>query len=309
MSPPPRLENSRKRLFEDSATVTAESPGKVASLDRWIRIRRLETMNMCGDQNACAPLTSVADGTGDVRGSTRRKLILLLTRDALLIECLVFMISFTLPAAAHGMARPGQGPAADRGKSERAIPDHGERKAFLLARRHRLVDDGDLAGGSGCLPGEACNAAIQRHSVSLRPVGKGLRRTTSFSDDDSLAPDEEYGATSIPSYRRREITASTLHSCRCGARSTDASSAPMPNDQENSASGSARYASRTNVLWIASGEYDSINGFRIPITATQKAVLTAAARGIHEATGGQQLITVHPGVAALRLPTSTTSPG
>jgi hypothetical protein len=51
------------------------------------------------------------------------------------------------------------------------------------------------------------------------------------------------------------------------------------------------------VLWIASGEHDSINGFRLPVTAAQKAVLTAAARGIREATGGRQLITVHPGAA------------
>ena len=59
----------------------------------------------------------------------------------------------------------------------------------------------------------------------------------------------------------------------------------------------ARYAACTNVVWIASGEHDSINGFRLPISAGQKAVLTAAARGIREATSGRQLITVHPGAA------------
>jgi hypothetical protein len=58
-----------------------------------------------------------------------------------------------------------------------------------------------------------------------------------------------------------------------------------------------RYADRTNLVWIASGEHDSINGFRLPISAAQKAVLIAAARGIHEATRGRQLITIHPGAA------------
>ncbi len=58
----------------------------------------------------------------------------------------------------------------------------------------------------------------------------------------------------------------------------------------------ARYAARSNVLWIVSGEYDSINGFRVPISPEQKAVLVAAARGIREATGGKRLMTLHPGV-------------
>lgn len=59
----------------------------------------------------------------------------------------------------------------------------------------------------------------------------------------------------------------------------------------------ARYADRSNVLWIASGEYDSINGFRVPISPEQKAVVVAAAKGIREATGGKQLMTLHPGVS------------
>jgi hypothetical protein len=57
----------------------------------------------------------------------------------------------------------------------------------------------------------------------------------------------------------------------------------------------ARYASRSNVLWIASGEYDSINGFRVPLSAEQKGVITSAAQGIRAATVGKQIITLHPG--------------
>lgn len=57
----------------------------------------------------------------------------------------------------------------------------------------------------------------------------------------------------------------------------------------------ARYASRSNVLWIASGEYDSINGYRVPLSAEQRAVIHAAAQGIRAATGGRQLMTIHPG--------------
>ena len=281
----------------------------MASLDRWIRIRRLETVNMCGDQNACAPLTSVADGTGDVRGSARRKLIMLLARDALLIECLVFMISFTLPAAGTEWCAPARAlPRIEASPNGRFLITENGMPFFWL---------GDTGWWmTGISPAEVdvylAKRAAQQFNVIQFHCGRMVKDYAGrlpFRDNDPLAPDEEYCATSIPSYRRRRLTASTLHSCRCGARSTDASSAPMPNDQANSASGSVRYASRTNVLWIASGEYDSINGFRIPITATQKAVLTAAARGIHGATGGRQLITVHPGVARLRLPTSTTSPG
>jgi hypothetical protein len=58
-----------------------------------------------------------------------------------------------------------------------------------------------------------------------------------------------------------------------------------------------RYASQDQILWIVSGEYDSINGFRLPISEAQRDVLTAAARGLRAAHGGTQLMTIHPGVA------------
>jgi hypothetical protein len=58
----------------------------------------------------------------------------------------------------------------------------------------------------------------------------------------------------------------------------------------------ARYASHTNALWIVSGEYDAINGYRVPITAELKAVIIAAAEGIRAATSGRELMTLHPGI-------------
>jgi len=58
-----------------------------------------------------------------------------------------------------------------------------------------------------------------------------------------------------------------------------------------------RYAGLTHVLWIVSGEYDSINNFRLPITEAQKNVFAAVARGLREAHGGSQLMTIHPGAA------------
>jgi len=58
-----------------------------------------------------------------------------------------------------------------------------------------------------------------------------------------------------------------------------------------------RYAGKSNVMWIVSGEYDSINGFRLPITDAQKGVLNAFAGGLREGSGGLQLMTIHPGAA------------
>ncbi len=119
-----------------------------------------------------------------------------------------------------------------------------------------------------------------------------------FRGDDALAPDEEYwrNVDSIVSKAEDQglyIALVPLWGQEYGRL--------FGSDAERAGKFGrwigARYASRTNVLWIASGEHDSINGFKVPITAEQKAVLTAAARGIHEATGGRQLITVHPGVA------------
>jgi len=58
-----------------------------------------------------------------------------------------------------------------------------------------------------------------------------------------------------------------------------------------------RYAGHSHVLWIVSGEYDAINGFRLPISPEQKAVLNAMAEGLREAHHGAQLMTIHPGAA------------
>lgn len=57
-----------------------------------------------------------------------------------------------------------------------------------------------------------------------------------------------------------------------------------------------RYASRPHVLWIVSGEYDSINGYR-PVTAEQKTLFTALAEGLRQEHHGAQLMTLHPGSA------------
>jgi hypothetical protein len=58
-----------------------------------------------------------------------------------------------------------------------------------------------------------------------------------------------------------------------------------------------RYASESHVVWMVSGEYDAINGFKLPISPAQKSVLIAVARGLRDAHGGTQLMTIHPGVA------------
>ncbi len=58
-----------------------------------------------------------------------------------------------------------------------------------------------------------------------------------------------------------------------------------------------RYVNETNVLWIVSGEYDSINGYKLPISAAQKRVLQAVAKGLWDGHRGAQLMTIHPGVA------------
>jgi hypothetical protein len=58
-----------------------------------------------------------------------------------------------------------------------------------------------------------------------------------------------------------------------------------------------RYRDRTNVLWSVSGEYDSINDFRLPISDVQKRIINAMAHGLREGHGGTQLMSIHPGVA------------
>jgi hypothetical protein len=58
-----------------------------------------------------------------------------------------------------------------------------------------------------------------------------------------------------------------------------------------------RYASHRHVFWIVSGEYDAINGYRLPISAAQKSIFISMARGLREAHNGAQLMTMHPGAA------------
>ena len=58
-----------------------------------------------------------------------------------------------------------------------------------------------------------------------------------------------------------------------------------------------RYADQSHVLYIVSGEYDSINDFRLPITESQETIINAVARGLEEGHGNTQLMTIHPGVA------------
>ena len=58
-----------------------------------------------------------------------------------------------------------------------------------------------------------------------------------------------------------------------------------------------RYAGQSHVLWIVSGEYDAINGYRVPISDAQRSVLMAVAEGLRSAHNGAQLMTIHPGVA------------
>jgi len=119
-----------------------------------------------------------------------------------------------------------------------------------------------------------------------------------FRGDDALAPDEEY-------WRNIDSIVS-----KAGDHGLYVALVPLWGQEYGRLFGAdaakagqfggwigARYASYPNVLWIASGEHDSINEFRVPITPEQTAVLTAAARGIREATGGRQLLTVHPGAA------------
>lgn len=57
-----------------------------------------------------------------------------------------------------------------------------------------------------------------------------------------------------------------------------------------------RYANHSHVMWIVSGEYDSINNFCLPISDEQMAVITAAAEGLVEGHHKTQLMTIHPGV-------------
>jgi len=70
-----------------------------------------------------------------------------------------------------------------------------------------------------------------------------------------------------------------------------------------------RYVNHSHVLWIVSGEYDAINGFKLPITETQKAVLNAMAQGLRDAHNGKQLMISIPGLSGRLLKTSITKIG
>ena len=58
-----------------------------------------------------------------------------------------------------------------------------------------------------------------------------------------------------------------------------------------------RYKSYSHVLWVASGEYDAINSFQVPIRQEQKNLFLAMGKGLHAGHGGTQLTTIHPGAA------------
>jgi hypothetical protein len=57
-----------------------------------------------------------------------------------------------------------------------------------------------------------------------------------------------------------------------------------------------RYRARKNVVWIAAGEYDSINHYAVPVSPAQKALFEALGSGLKEGSGGAALVTMHPGI-------------
>jgi hypothetical protein len=57
----------------------------------------------------------------------------------------------------------------------------------------------------------------------------------------------------------------------------------------------ARYRARSNVVWIAGGEYDSINRYAVPVSSAQKALFDALGSGLRDGSGGSVLVTIHPG--------------
>lgn len=56
-----------------------------------------------------------------------------------------------------------------------------------------------------------------------------------------------------------------------------------------------RYRNRSNVIWVVSGEYDSINDYDPNLSAEQRALLVAMAEGLRKGHGGRQLMSIHPG--------------
>lgn len=59
-----------------------------------------------------------------------------------------------------------------------------------------------------------------------------------------------------------------------------------------------RYRDRSNVIWVVSGEYDSINDYNPALSSDQRALLVAMAQGLRNGHGGRQLMSIHPGVPA-----------
>jgi len=136
---------------------------------------------------------------------------------------------------------------------------------------------------------------VQVHSAYSMPDFAGRRPAI---DGDPERPDEAYWANMDRIVR--EAAAAGLYVALVPMWGQEYAQAFRGDAQRARRFGrwiGARYARSSNVVWIASGEYDGINDFRLPISAEQKAVLTAAAEGIREATGGQQLMTIHPGAA------------
>lgn len=58
-----------------------------------------------------------------------------------------------------------------------------------------------------------------------------------------------------------------------------------------------RYRDRSNVVWVVSGEYDSINDYNPALSPEQRSQFVAMAEGLRKGHGGRQLMSIHPGNA------------
>lgn len=63
-----------------------------------------------------------------------------------------------------------------------------------------------------------------------------------------------------------------------------------------------RYRDRSNVIWVVSGEYDSINDYVPTLSDEQRALFVAMAEGLRLGHGGRQLMSIHPGAPASSAP-------
>ncbi len=142
-----------------------------------------------------------------------------------------------------------------------------------------------------------------RHGFNLIQVHSGYLVTDylgnrAFEDDNPLRPDESYWCT-----MDQIIEKAYKHNLYVAF-------VPMWGDEYGKAFGDDlvgaesfgnwignRYASCSHVIWIVSGEYDSINGFRLPVPSRQISLFNAVANGLRSAHHEQQLMTIHPGVA------------